>query len=99
MSMLWSKGHRGTGKWTANKTGKGMYATECTFSSLETAIKNCIQSWNIQCGKTTEYKALELLISEFFGRMDVSPKVREYSQLLREYVRRNKLDMGDGEKL
>ena len=78
------------------KTGKGMYATECTFSSLETAIKNCIQSWDIQCGKTTEYKALELLISEFFGRMDVSPKVREYSQLLREYVRRNKLDRGMG---
>ena len=78
------------------KTGKGMYATECTFSNLETAIKNCIQSWDIQCGKTTEYKALELLISEFFGRMDVSPKVREYSQLLREYVRRNKLDRGMG---
>ena len=73
-----------------------MYATECTFSSLETAIKNRIQSWDIQCGKTTEYKALELLISEFFGRMDVSPKVREYSQLLREYVRRNKLDRGMG---
>ena len=78
------------------KTGKGMYATECTFSSLETAIKNCIQSWDIQCGKTTEYKALELLISEFFGRMDVSSKVREYSQLLREYVWRNKLDTGMG---
>ena len=28
--------------------------------------------------------------------MDVSPKVREYSQLLREYVRRNKLDRGTG---
>ena len=28
--------------------------------------------------------------------MDVSPKVREYSQLLREYVRRNKLNRGMG---
>lgn len=76
------------------KTGKGRYSAEQTFNSLEVAIDNCIRSWGIQCGKTTEYKALELLISEFFGRMDVTPKVREYSQLLRRYVRKNKLDKG-----
>lgn len=76
------------------KIGKGQYSAECTFSSLETAINNCIRSWDVQCGKTTEYKALELLISEFFGRMDVTPKVREYSQLLYRYVRKNKLDKG-----
>lgn len=76
------------------KTGKGLYSAELTYHSLETTIDNCIRGWDIQCGKTTEYKALELLISEFFGRMDVTPKVREYSQLLYGYVRRNKLDKG-----
>ena len=76
------------------KTGKGLYSAELTYHSLETAIDNCIRGWDIQCGKTTEYKALELLISEFFGRMDVTLKVREYSQLLYGYVRRNKLDKG-----
>ena len=65
------------------KTGKGLYSAEHRYYSVETAIDNCIHGWDIQCGKTTEYKALELLISEFFGRMDVTPKVREYSQLLR----------------
>ena len=76
------------------KTGEGLYSAELTYHSLETAIDNCIRGWDIQCGKTTEYKALELLISEFFGRMDVTPKVREYSQLLNGYVRRDKLDKG-----
>lgn len=76
------------------KTGRGVYSAEQTYHSLETAIDNCIHGWDIQCGKTTEYKALELLISEFFGRMDVTPKVREYSQLLYVYVRGNKLDKG-----
>lgn len=78
------------------KTGKGMYSAEHTYHSLGAAIDNCIRGWDIQCGKTTEYKALELLISEFFGRMDVTPKVREYSQLLRRYVLKNKLDKGMG---
>lgn len=78
------------------KTGNGMYSTEHNFNSLNMAIDTCIHNWDIQCGKTTEYKALELLISEFFGRIDVAPKVREYSQLLRGYVLENKLDKGIG---
>lgn len=70
------------------KTGKGRHSAEHTFNSLEVAINNSVLSWEIQCGKTTEYKVLALLISEFFGRMDVTPKVREYSQLLRKYVQK-----------
>ena len=76
------------------KTGRGRYSEEHTYYSLEAAIRKCIQSWDVQCGKSTEYKALELLISEFFGRMDVTPKIKEYSQLLRGYVLRNRLDSG-----
>lgn len=79
------------------KAEKEMYLTEYTFNSLGVAINDCIRSWKVQCGKATDYKALELLIGEFTGPLDVTPKVMEYSLLLHGYVQRNKLDKGIGE--
>lgn len=56
------------------------------FYSLKAAVDRCMKEWDVECSKTTEYKTLELLISEFFGIMGVTDRVSEYSQILHEYV-------------
>lgn len=72
-------------------TGNTLYGGNY-YLSMKKMVCRCINAWSQECKKELSYVALELLISEFAGRMDVTDKVRKYSRALLEYVTNNGLD-------